>query len=82
MQLGQLPLEGFDAGGQGGKICGRLNLLIGLLLVVLVLLIPRGHGNYFTAITRGSGTEVRQLIVFALRKRVCRIGSWLWRMMN
>jgi hypothetical protein len=50
MQLGQLPLEGFDAGGQGGKICGRLSLLIGLLLVVLVLLIPRGHANYCTAI--------------------------------
>jgi hypothetical protein len=52
-----------------------LSLLIGLLLLVLVLLIPRGHGNYFTAIARGSGTEVHQLIVFALRREQCRIGS-------
>lgn len=76
MQLGQLPLEGFDAGGQGGKICGRLNLLIGLLLVVLVLLIPRGHANYFTATVRGSGTGGSQLVVFALGKCACRFGSW------
>ena len=67
-QLCQLSLEGFYASGQRGDVCGHLSLLVGLLLLVLVLLIPRGHGNYFTAIARGSGTEVRQLVVFALRK--------------
>ncbi len=62
-QICQLSLQRFDPRRQGGEVHGNLSFL-GWLLLLLV----RGHGNYFTAILRGSGTEVRQLILFALRK--------------
>ena len=64
-QLSQLPLQRFDPGGQGGKLRGDSSFL-GWLPLLLV----RNHGNYFTAILRRSGTELCQLIVFALRKKV------------
>ena len=63
-QFGQLPLQRLYARGQGGKLRSDLTFL-GWLLLLLV----RDHGNYFTAISRRSGTEVRQLILFALRKK-------------
>ena len=64
-QLSQLPLQRFDPCGQGGKFRGDSSFL-GWLPLLLV----RNHGNYFTAILRRSGTELCQLIVFALRKKV------------
>jgi CheY-like chemotaxis protein len=62
-QLCQLPFQRFDPRRQGGEVHGNLSFL-GWLLLLLV----RGHGDYFTAIVCGSGTAVRQLILFALRK--------------
>jgi len=64
-QFSQLPFVQFDPCRQGGEVRGDLSFL-GLLLLLLLV---RGHGNYFTAILRGSGTEVRQLILFALRMK-------------
>src|ERR1700678_1041310 len=66
-QLGQLAFERFHASGQGGQIRGDLRFV---WLPSLLLVLVRGHGNYFTAILRRSGTAVRQLIVFAQRKIV------------
>jgi CheY-like chemotaxis protein len=57
-------LKRFDPGGQGGEGLGDLSFLSWLLLLLV-----RGHGNYFTAILRRSGTEVCQLILFALGKK-------------
>src|SRR5580692_7722169 len=74
-QLGQLAFERFHASGQGGQIRGDLRFV---WLPSLLLMLVRGHGNYFTAILRRSGTAVRQLVVFAQRKMsLCRSGFLL-----
>ena len=66
--LGHLKLEQQHAGGQGGEIRRGLSSFVWLPL--LLLLLVRGHGNYFTAILRRSGTTVSQLVVFAQGKMI------------
>jgi hypothetical protein len=63
MQFRQLPLQRFYPGRQRGKLRGDSSVLGSLLLLVV-----RGHGNYFTAILSLSGTELHQLILFPLRE--------------
>jgi CheY-like chemotaxis protein len=63
--LRELPLQQLNPRGQGGQLRSDLTFL-GWLLLLLV----RDHGNYFTPIQRRSGTEVSQLILFALRKKI------------
>ncbi len=45
MQQSYLALEGFNASGQGGEVCGDLSFAVVLLRIFL-----RAHGNYCTAI--------------------------------
>src|ERR1700761_200792 len=67
-QLLQLPLQQIDSRGQRSKVRSNWSFLVRLL--PLLLLLVRGHGNYFTAIQRNIGTDLHQLITFALRNKV------------
>ena len=66
-QESDLALEAFHAGGEGGQVCGDLSSLV--WLPSLLLVVVRGHGNYFTSIAQRSGTGSRRLIVFVQEAR-------------